>query len=140
MAERNLCFRLLDIIFSIISFFELIYNNTKSTPITHPHIATSTLIYVLWLESLKLYSLHIVFHICLAGFNFSWELAAVWKEIKTLGDNVSLYPANYKVEKVRWALQSAKLISARLMRHHTALKWTLVLDGNQQVIFKPSLQ
>ena len=96
--------------------------------------------YVLRLESLKKCSLHIVFHICLARFNSPWELATVWKEIKTLGDRVSLYPANYNVEKVRWALQTAKIISAEKMRHNTALKWILVLDGNQRVLFKPSLQ
>ena len=96
--------------------------------------------YVLRLESLKKCSLHIVFHICLAIFNRPLELPSLWKEIKTLGDRVSLYPANYNVEKVRWALQSAKITSARLMSHHTTLKWTLVLDGNQRVVFKPSLQ
>ena len=75
-----------------------------------------------------------------AIFNHPLELPSIWKEIKKLGDNVSLYPANYNVEKVRWALQSAKIISAEFMRHNTALKWMMVLDGNQRVIFKPSLQ
>ena len=43
------------------------------------------------------------------------SLLSIWREIKTLGDNVSLYPANYNVEKVRWALQSAKILSAEKM-------------------------
>ena len=73
-------------------------------------------------------------------FNRPLEPSTVWREIKKLGDSVSLYPANYNVEKVRWALQSAKIIWAEKMFGDTALKWTLVLDGNQRVIFKPSLQ
>ena len=81
-----------------------------------------------------------MFHICLAIFNRPLELSSLWKEIKTLGDNVSLYPANYNVEKVRWALQSAKIIMAEKMTGNTALKWTMVLGGNQRVVFKPSLQ
>ena len=74
---------------------------------------------------------------------FKWrplELSNLWREIKTIGDSVSLYPSNYNVEKVRRALQSAKIISAEKMDGDTALKWSLVLDGNQRVIFKPSLQ
>ena len=74
---------------------------------------------------------------------FKWrplELSTLWREIKTIGDSVSLYPSNYNVEKVRQALQSAKIISAEKMDGDTAMKWSLVLDGNQRVIFKPSLQ
>ena len=74
------------------------------------------------------------------GIAHPLELSSIWKEIKKLGDSVSLYPANYNVEKVRWALQSAKIISAEKMHGDTALKWILVLDGNQRVLFKPSLQ
>ena len=74
------------------------------------------------------------------GITHLSELPSIWKEIKTLGDNVSLYPANYNVEKVRWALQSAKILSAEKMHGDTALKWALVLDGNQRVLYKPSLQ
>ena len=81
-----------------------------------------------------------MFHICLAILNRPLELSSIWKEIKTLGDSVSLYLANYNFEKVRWALQSAKIISAEKMDGNTALKWALVLDGNQRVVFKPSLQ
>ena len=81
-----------------------------------------------------------MFHVCLARFNRPLELATVWKEIKKLGNSVSLYPTNYNVERVRWALQSAKIIKAKMMRGDTALKWAFVLDGNQRVLFKPSLQ
>ena len=81
-----------------------------------------------------------MYHICLARFKGPLEPATVWKEIKKLGNSVSLYPASYNVERVRWALQSAKIIKAKMMRGDTALKWAFVLDGNQRVLFKPSLQ
>ena len=74
---------------------------------------------------------------------FKWrplELSTLWREIKTIGDSVSLYPSNYNVEKVRRALRSAKIVFAEKMDGDTAMKWSLLLDGNQRVIFKPSLQ
>ena len=64
---------------------------------------------------------------------------AVWDEIKLLGNKVSLYPDSYDVERVRRTLRLSKLLSAKIMKKHTSLKWILVLEGNQTVLFKPAL-
>ena len=107
----------------------------------HLHITLAPLTFFLGAElTTSNFSYYCVSSLLKAIFNHPLELPSIWKEIKKLGDNVSLYPANYNVEKVRWAMQTAKIISAEKMIGDTALKWILVLDGDQRVIFKPSLQ
>ena len=66
--------------------------------------------------------------------------AAVWREIKLIGDSVSLYPAGFDVERIRNAMRNTKLLSASKMKGATTYKWQLILDGNQRVMFKPRIR
>ena len=65
---------------------------------------------------------------------------AVWKEIKLIGDNVSLYPAGFDVERIRDALRNTKLLHASKVKKATTYKWKLILEGNQAVLFKPRIK
>ena len=68
------------------------------------------------------------------------DVRGVWKEIKTLGDEASLYPDDYDVKRVSVALRTAKLLSIWKLSEITALKWKMELEGNQMVLFKPRIQ
>ena len=66
-----------------------------------------------------------------------WNPQIVWREIKPLSDRISLYPASYDVERVRKTLQNARVVFADSLNINNAFKFTMILDGNQKVLFKP---
>ena len=64
----------------------------------------------------------------------------MWRDIKRKDDSVSLYPAEFDVERIRDALRNNKLLSASRMKGDTAYKWRLILEGKQRVLFKPRIR
>ena len=64
----------------------------------------------------------------------------MWRDIKPKDDGVSLYPAEFDVERIRDALRNNKLLSVSKLRGDTTFKLNLILEGKQKVLFKPRIR
>ena len=73
------------------------------------------------------------------SYEWTENYTILWNRLDNIISNQSLYPAELDTKIATDALQNAKIILADLFPVRTSLKWMIILEGGQKVLFKPSL-
>ena len=63
----------------------------------------------------------------------------LWNRLDAMISNSSLYPADFDTSIAASALQNARIEHVDLFKERSSLKFIIMLEGGQKVIFKPAV-